>query len=170
MKFSKDLKKYTNFALSFILVTVIIIQTGPSFFSNFKNEGRVLPRTLLKEVQTSTELALPLKGNSIIIFWASWCSPCKVEMNRLSESVGTGKIPADRVLAINSYEDERTIRSFLNKNDYPFLFFAHQGLAEHLNISRTPTTLFVENGTISKMSSGLSLIGIWQAEQLFRLD
>jgi len=167
MKLSKDIKKYANIALSFVLVAVIIFQIGPSFVSNLRNEGDVLPRTQMKEINSSNEVTLPLRGNSIVVFWATWCGPCKVEMNRLSDSVKAGKIPAERILAINSFEDDRTVRSFLKSNEYPFQFFAHQGLAEHLNISRTPTTLFIENGTITKMSSGLSLIGIWQAESLF---
>lgn len=167
MKFSKRLKHYLNLVISFLMIAFIVIQVGPSFVSNLQNEGATLPRTVMNEIKSGSEIAIPLRGNSIVIFWATWCAPCKVEMNRLAQSVSAGKIPSDRILAINSFEDERTIRNFLKTDDYPFQFFANQDLAEHLSISRTPTTLFIENGTITKMSSGLSFIGIWQAELLF---
>lgn len=164
---NQKIKKYANLALTFLMIGFIAIQIGPSFISNFSNEGKTLPRIVTKDIGSKTELALPLKGNSIIIFWATWCGPCKIEMNRLQESVDSGKIPAERIIAINAFEDEKAISAFLKSASYSFKFIANQSLAETLEISRTPTTLFVENGVITKMSSGLSLLGIWQAEFLF---
>lgn len=110
-------------------------------------------------------LIFPPENQKVLaIFWASWCGPCKIEMNRLKQSVLNGKIANDKIYAINPFEGFSEIEKFLSKNDYPFIFMNSPDLSRRLNIQVTPSTLFIENNRVSSMESGMSLIGIWRAE------
>ena len=98
------------------------------------------------------------------IFWATWCAPCKLEMERLQKSVEERKISEGKIFAINPFESKDISSVFIRKNKYPFVFIEAQDVAERINIMATPTTLLLEDQKIHSMSSGLSIIGIWKAE------
>ena len=54
----------------------------------------------------------------------------------------------------------------IQKEKYPFTFIRDEKntLANHLNIQQTPTVVYFEKTLIKKISSGISLIGVFQAE------
>ena len=160
----------------------------PHFFRNWKEEDMVFDFNRIRDwdytyvngqlvgSQQNTEgrkytVAKNLlhKGkNTIAIFWASWCGPCKVEMERLKTSVEAGKIDQKRIFAINPFEDENNIKEFIRKNPYPFTFIYYEQELDRLNINVTPTTIFFVGNTIERMESGMSVIGIWNAENFLK--
>ena len=87
-------------------------------------------------------------------------------MNRLKNSVESKKIKADKIFALNPFEDKETELNFIQKEKYPFTFIRDEKntLANHLNIQQTPTVVYFEKTLIKKISSGISLIGVFQAE------
>ena len=133
-----------------------------------KNEGVVLSsesyEVLNKNIGKDSISFPSSNSNSIAIFWATWCGPCKIEMNRLKASVENGKIPAGAIIAINPFESKEVSQKFLATNPYPFTFVDAPLVSQKLNISATPTTVYFENEKISSISSGMSLFGIWRAE------
>lgn len=162
----KFLKKY---GLYFVLLIGVLIFRGPALWENFKLEGTVL-KPLEYEVLSSPQGSVvfpPPKGPVVVIFWASWCAPCKLEMKRLAASVESGRIPKERIFAINAFEDKTTSFKFIKENAYPFVFLEASSVASQLKVAATPTTALIENGRIISLSSGMSLIGIWRAEALF---
>ncbi len=158
----------SNNLIFICILGVFILTQAPTIADNFKSEGKSLNSIMLTEMGPRGELGkikFPPKGRAIALFWATTCGPCKVEMARLKSSVNGGKIPKTSIFALNTFESAKKISSFLKRNNYPFTFLLDPGLGKVLNVRATPTTLFLEDGKVISMKSGMSLTGIWSAER-----
>lgn len=158
-------KKSNIFTL--ILLAFVIWRQAPTFMNNQGVKGKVLQTSnyAILNANLSGDVPFPPKDSkAIAIFWATWCGPCKVEMNRLQKSVESGKIPQEKIYAINPFEPKETSRKFLIENKYPFTFIDATDVSSALNIEVTPTTIFIDKGVVTSAGSGMSLLGIWRAE------
>ncbi len=159
-------KKRSNIFFLIIIIFVIYRQ-GPSLVNNFSNEGIQLDSQdylIINSLNSHAKVLFPPKGHAIAIFWATWCGPCKIEMSRLKDSVQEGKIPQGAVYAINPFESNDKVKKFLAESPYPFTFIEAPLISSQLKISVTPTTVFLDSGKVLSMNSGLSIFGIWRAE------
>lgn len=149
-----------------VLVLLVLGQQAPVVYHNFKQEGQVLKQRQVEVFWPSQGEMLfpPKKQNSLVIFWSSTCAPCKLEMSRLKNSVESGKIASENIFAVNLFEGLETSRRFLRKNNYPFTFIHAPSLIKALGVRVTPTSVFLNGGEVLKLSSGLSITGIWSAE------
>lgn len=164
----KLLKNYFSWFFYLAVIAFVLIMHGPRIYNNFKNENQTIaPINHLVLLSPGTSLEFPLQNkNSLIIFWASWCAPCKLEMNRLKKSVEEKKISPDQIFAINPFEEKEIELAFIKKEKYPFIFLRDElnTLKLKLKIEQTPTVLLFEKTHLKKISSGISLTGIFQAE------
>lgn len=150
-----------------LVLAFVLFQQIPVLKNNFSKQNQTISAREVSVLnQGNAKIVFPPKDSrAITIFWASWCGPCKIEMARLKDSVESGAIPKGLLFAVNPFESDREARKFINENNYPFTFIEASTLATELGIKVTPTTLFIDKGTITEMSSGMSLWGIWEAEQ-----
>lgn len=159
--------KKSNLLTLSILIIVLILK-APLWLRNAEKEGTSIEPQSYAVLGTSSSdpsITFPdLKKRSLVIFWASWCGPCKVEMARLKKSVESGNISRDKIFAVNPFEGTFEIEKFMAENKYPFIFIEAPNLGNKLQIEATPTTLFLDGNRIHTLSTGLSLIGIWRAE------
>ena len=161
------MKKYLslNNLVTAVILGLVVAMNFTTWKNNFTHEGKVVSPRAVKLLPSQKETLFPPKEkNALLIFWASWCGPCKVEMNRLERSIKDGKIAPDSVFAINAFESDIDVERFLKENNYSFQFIGESSLGKDLGIDRTPTTIFLEKTKIVSMNSGMSLIGIWRAE------
>lgn len=160
-----------NNIIYFIMIGVFAFTQAPTIANNFKTQGTKLSTIKIKTVtadQSVKNVSFPPKGKSIAIFWSTTCAPCRLEMSRLKSSVEDGKIPQDSLFAINSFESSKEVKKFLKKNPHPFTFIQDPGIGAALNVRSTPTTIFIEDGEVVSMKSGVSFIGIWSAENFVK--
>lgn len=154
------------------LILFFLYKQAPVVFNNFKSEGlKITPVSapLISESSLASAIDFPPQDTNVLaIFWASWCAPCKVEMKRLQNSIENKKISPDKIFAINPFEDRATIKRFIAKNNYDFVFIEAPRISHELKISATPTTVFFEKGVVSRVSSGMSLLGIWWAQSFLK--
>ncbi len=165
------MKKKWNIAtntISLLLISFILYKQAPAVVNNFKKEGTKLAPKEYIEIRTQSKIHFPeLTKNrkTLAIFWATWCGPCKIEMKRLHQSVLEGKLRPEQIYAINAFENKSTIRKFIGQSPYQFNFISSPYAARQLEVKSTPTTILLDGENVTSMSSGLSFIGIWRAEQ-----
>lgn len=133
----------------------------PSAIENFSHEGKKLIPQDYKILGEDKTMTLPNQKKNMLIFWATWCGPCHLEMDRLKNSVETGKIKRDQIIALSPFENDIEVKKFLEKKSYPFVFISGKA---PLEIKQTPTTVLLDGDKIHSMKSGMSLIGIFLAE------
>ena len=152
-----------NSFITLAILTFVIFTQGPVWLSNFKHESTKL--TIKEHLDyINGPVSFPSNKRSMVIFWSSTCAPCKLEMWRLKRAVDSGDIKKEQVYAINTYENTREIRKFITKNPYPFQFISNEDITRSLSIVATPTIALLENNKITRLSTGLSFIGLWYAQ------
>jgi cytochrome c biogenesis protein CcmG, thiol:disulfide interchange protein DsbE len=157
--------KKNNLVFIFLLISFFIVIQGPNILNNFKNEGKELKKIKAILIRDGSEFTFPPQENSVVLFWASWCAPCKLEMKRLQDSIENGNLQSKQVYAYNPFEKLNIVKSFVKEQDYDFQFFTSDPPLESLvEINATPTYLWIEKDKIFRMSTGISLIQLFWLE------
>jgi cytochrome c biogenesis protein CcmG, thiol:disulfide interchange protein DsbE len=97
--------------------------------------------------------------NTVIVFWATWCPPCKVELARLNRLVESNPAIAKRIIAISVGEPVDVVRKAVAERGYKFAVATDETgeVAEKYKISGTPTILMKDKlNAIVWSTSGLS--------------
>ncbi len=85
-----------------------VVQSAATWAPTFKNwAGRPAPNFELTDLQGDTRKLSDYRGKSVLlVFWATWCPPCKMEIPHLIETRNT--IPKDElaILAISTLSAE----------------------------------------------------------------
>src|SRR5687768_11186750 len=88
--------------LFLLIMGLAIVQQFPVQKNNLQQTDRIIPSRKVLSYTTGTQVDFPSRnGRNLAIFWATWCGPCKLEMERLKRSVESGSIPKDAIFAIN---------------------------------------------------------------------
>lgn len=152
-----DFSRITNILL-FFFIAWMVIQRAPLLLDMFQRQGQKAPFSHVYNLQNET-LKIPLPQKHLIVFWATWCGPCKVELARINNMIKIGTLKATDVIAISSSESEELVRTFAKENDYRFLVATDpSGAAAKLyKVSGTPTLLLIDDtGNIDWMTMGIS--------------
>jgi cytochrome c biogenesis protein CcmG/thiol:disulfide interchange protein DsbE len=144
-------------SLLFILVAIGVqaqTQTADTSKSVSKSD---LPPIKLKDINgKDVDLqALAKLGKPIILsFWATWCSPCKKELENINLVIDDWRKKYNVQLVAISIDDSRNsmkVKPFIDgkKWDYMVLLDINQDAQRALNIPNVPyTVLFDKNGHI----------------------
>jgi len=145
------------------------VMTSPEDFS-FKTEpetgaspymGSKAPNFTLKNLQGEDVSLSQLRGKKVILnFWASWCTPCKIELphfQALWDKYGAG---GDFVIltVAGSQSEEPVIRDFITNGNYTFRVCLDPG-EEAFNkyaLTSIPKTYFIDkDGVIRRIQQGM---------------
>lgn len=136
------------------LAILALILRGPVFVEHFQKEGKkIVP------VSLEGNLLPPPGEKAVLVFWATWCGPCTVELSRISSAIAKGEISSRHLYAVNMGEDRAVIERTMAEKKYQFQVVRDtQGeLASKLGVSATPTIAFIDrDSTVKWLSSGLS--------------
>lgn len=99
-----------------------------------------------------------LKGKNVFLnFFTTWCGPCKEEMPEIQKIQEEYKDKDLLVYLIDLNEDEETVKTFMEKNNYNFNILMDPN-SDAGNLYRTteiPTSLFInKEGKIVKRHAG----------------
>jgi cytochrome c biogenesis protein CcmG/thiol:disulfide interchange protein DsbE len=129
-----------------LFVLSLVIKQGPIYWSYYQLKGTEAHSVLVKAVDGS-EVSLPKVGKHALIFWATWCPPCKVELGRINKLVSSGRIRADQVLAVSVGESAETVDQFAREQKYLFeIAIDEEGLSRAFyKVEATPTILLIND-------------------------
>ena len=139
--------------IAFILTLLI---TSFSFSQNQILETTI--KTLKGETTNLSEITA--KNDLVIVsLWATWCVPCKNELDAISDVYQDWQDETDVKLIAVSVDDSRTVnrvKPLVNGKDWDFtiLLDTNNDLKRALNTSTVPLTLIIKNGEIVYRHSG----------------
>ncbi|WP_455663307.1 peroxiredoxin family protein [Pradoshia sp.] len=116
-------------------------------------EGRPAPNISLQTTTGEHIRLSDFKGQKVVVnFWASWCPPCREEMQAFENYFSSNKQNA-RLMSVNMTNAEKTVndvQAFLKRNELTFpVLLDNQGkTGEAYQILTLPTSLFIDSGGI----------------------
>jgi len=143
----------------FLLFTSDVRAGNPSPYAIESLSGQKAPDFTLTDIDGKSVTLASHKGKVVIlVFWASWCPPCKDELQSLNKLYGMYKNRGLVILAVSSDRSLSAVKDFMVQNPvaYTVLF------DEKLSVSRdlykafmVPTTFVIDRrGIIFKKHFG----------------
>ncbi len=110
-----------------------------------------LPSVQIKDMNGKSVVtdSLGLKGPIIFSFWATWCSPCKRELNTISELYTDWQSETGVTLVAVSIDDQKTSMSvpmYVNAKgwDYIVLMDPNGDFKRAMGVNNVPHTFLVD--------------------------
>ena len=134
-------------------LALLSILTLTSFLLFSQTEKIAIPSATLKNMEGANVNTSDFKNDGkpmIINFWATWCSPCKRELNNIAEVYGNWvKETGVKLIAI-SIDDARNagkVAPYVNGKawEYEVYIDSNQDFKRALNVNNVPHT-FLVNG------------------------
>jgi len=123
-----------------------------------------LPNTQIKDVNSGKKIAFNQtfeKGKvTVVSFWATWCVPCKKEINNVRRKMPEWKKEADfnyMTVSIDESRAEGLVRSYAKSQGWDFAYYqdANSDLKRSLNFQNVPYTIIVDkSGKVAWMHTG----------------
>jgi cytochrome c biogenesis protein CcmG/thiol:disulfide interchange protein DsbE len=152
------MKNIFNFVF-LALGAFLLFLKAPDILTHFKFQNQTAPAFSIQTTKGET-VDLAHHGKKIaIIFWATWCGPCEVELKRINELVKENKISPSDVLAVDLQEDEKLVKEIILRRGYLFNVAIDKSriLTSLYKVRATPTVVFIDDKRIVNwMSTGMS--------------
>ncbi len=145
----------------YLIVGIIIFQRIPEIIEHFKKESQQSPLFEVQLLSQNYKFTLQDKIGEplILVFWATWCGPCEVELSRINKLIKSKKLKSESVLAISSYESKELIDKVVRERNYLFMIgFDEEGVvAKSFKVNGTPTVVLLDKDhKIKWFTNGIS--------------
>lgn len=138
-----------KFALFFAAVTISLGLSAQEKQEN-KTEKK-LPSVQLKDMEGNVvnTAELGLDGPIVISFWATWCSPCKRELNTIHELYPDWQDETGVTLVAVSIDDQKTMNAvpmYVNGKawDYLVLMDPNGNFKRAMGVNNVPHTFLID--------------------------
>lgn len=157
-----DYKKLFSHFSSIAIVLILgylLYQRAPGIYQNISIENKLAPEFRVPLLTGEVFEISKMSQKKVIVFWATWCGPCDLELGRLNNLIKANKIKNSDVLAISISEAQRTVENAVRLRGYQFDVAADTdgSIASLFKVVGTPTIVFIdENRIIQWMTTGIS--------------
>ena len=103
-------------ALFFFLIGL----RAPQWIKAYSQEGRKVEQSIEVPTTTGASLRIPDQTRKALIFWATWCGPCTLELSRIQSLIDEGKIKPEDVVAIAMDQDTELVKRTSQSRGYTF--------------------------------------------------
>ena len=152
------INKKMNIIIYIIIAFALYIKM-PMIISNFKYQDKKSSDFTLQLLNGENFNLYSRPKKLVIVFWATWCGPCEVELKRINKLVKDKKIQPSDVLAISSNEEESIVKEKVRRENYLFNVGVDSNglISNQYQVSATPTIVFIdENKVVYWMTAGIS--------------
>ncbi len=133
---------------------LLLLISAPLILSMNTPQMGSIPSTMLKDLNGNTVDTGTLSNDGkpiLICFWATWCSPCKKELNTYAELYDDWKEETGVKIYAITIDDQRTVNSvkpYVNSVswDYEVLLDVNKTFSQAMGVSMPPHT-FLLDGT-----------------------
>lgn len=157
-------------ALFYIVIIILLLQRVPGLIDQYQMEGTKVSNVSLQLLSGEQIDLSRLPSEKILVFWATWCAPCSLELSRYSSAINEGELPKDKIFFVNMAESEKTINKYMKKNAYTFnvVLDPNYQHARNFKVESTPTVVLLsKSNEIKYIGSGFAPLGIQRAKWLF---
>ncbi|MEY4615180.1 MAG: hypothetical protein RJB66_140 [Pseudomonadota bacterium] len=147
-----------NIATVFLLF-LMLWQRGPGIVEHFKVENQSAPSFRVPLLDGNFLVLNEKKQNVILVFWATWCGPCSLELSRIDEMIKNKEISADSIYAVSSNEEQSLLEKVVGERGYSFKVGVDGdgSVASLFGVKGTPTIVFINaEQKIDWITTGLS--------------
>jgi peroxiredoxin len=139
-----------------LFIFSIVSAINFSFSQENQEATKKLPAVQLKDMNGNpvNTAELGLKGPIVISFWATWCAPCKRELNTIHELYEDWQAATGVTLVAVSIDDEKTknqVPVYVNGKmwEYLVLMDPNGEFKRAMGVNNVPHTFLIdENGNI----------------------
>ncbi len=88
---------------------------------------------------------------TVVDFWATWCEPCREQLQALGELAAQYRPLGVEVYAVSFDEDRAAVEEFVSRTAVQLPVLWDKGgasLAEKLDVTRLPTTVLLDRGGV----------------------
>jgi cytochrome c biogenesis protein CcmG/thiol:disulfide interchange protein DsbE len=123
-------------------------------------QGFLAPDFELKTAAGETIKLSDLRGQAVLVnLWATWCPPCRAEMQSIEKMYAEYKAEGFRVLAVNmTYQDDPlAVEHFVSEQalTFPILLDETAGMANAYQLRSLPSSYFIRrDGIINEVVIG----------------
>jgi|GEM_PF-2182510 len=152
-------KKISFFLIIFLLVQFFVLPII-SYSNSEELIGKNAPDFTLESIFGKTISLKDFQGKIILLdFFATWCGPCRMEMQYLKKVYNEYKEKDFIIISIDLYEDIEKVKKFVNENDIEWIVVIDKdGIATRNYLIEAIPTLFLidKNGIVRFVHVGVT--------------
>jgi peroxiredoxin len=145
-----------------------VIQGAETWYPAYESwKGKAAPDITLTDIQGDTHTLSDYEGrNVVLVFCATWCGPCKLEvphLKELRENMAEDKLA---ILAVSN-ESPALVKSFAESNELNYTVLLNPGglPAPYSEVTNIPSSLFIDPQGVIKLGT-LGIVPTADAEAI----